>query len=41
MAHSLDLTKYTCDAVEAVEFKLIRKKEDLQDDSIVFGPDMT
>lgn len=41
MAHSIDLSKYTCDAVDAVQFKLIREKDDLEDDSNAFGPDMT
>lgn len=41
MAYSIDLTKYTCDAVDAVQFKLIRDKDDLQDESNAFVPDMT
>lgn len=38
---SLDLSLYTCDAVEAVEFKLIREKSDLDNEDIAFGPEMT
>lgn len=41
MTHSIDLSKYTCDAVDCVEFKLIRDKKDLRDDSIVFKPEMS
>lgn len=40
MTENLDFSKYTIDALEAVHFKLIREKCDLDDDEIAFRPEM-
>ncbi|CAL4072238.1 unnamed protein product [Meganyctiphanes norvegica] len=36
-----DLDKYICDSNEAVEFKLVRNPEDLENDGCTFKPEMT
>ncbi|XP_017465807.1 PREDICTED: histone acetyltransferase type B catalytic subunit [Rhagoletis zephyria] len=40
MAHIHDFEELVLDALEVVEFKLIRRKQDLEDDSLVFHPQM-